>query len=485
MKLRIVALIFLSVFTSTDGVAQSFETIPNWRYLPLDKDFYEKNMARISAGEMSKAYGEVLNVRKKAEGSSAEAEARIVMAELCGKLGLLFCRYEMAQSTAVDFKGSAPALRGLEIVEEILKNHNFEDQELLRLINSASFQEIPQSLEPMFSYFVAIDNFSKDLTTWGLRAQSRIGKGNYWYYRWKFNTALEGARRGKKSVAERNLERLAGIRRAPLSLRLDSIWQAARLKFEMKDLRSSLKLYQKIKSNDHRLMGQVLREMAWVSYWLKMYAETLGTIKTLKAPHYIETMHPELYLLEMLTLRKLCHFDSIKDVTQEFEERFGSTYTHIKSRSPLSEDMNLVRMTFLKDEFSKLVETIRALRFERKQIESGEISLANPLKKDLLEFYESSEKILRSRLDLKIDQELREQAEMFLELREQVQLVDYLSGVDAFSIKQSYERRDYKSKTASSSSYNLLYWPVDKEYWASELNSYQVLVSDRCNEGEK
>src|SRR5690606_5436050 len=151
----------------------------------------------------------------------------------------------------------------------------------------------------------------------------------------------------------------------------------------------------------------------------------------------------------------------------EFDEKYGATFEHIKSRKPLTENINLVRMSFLRDHYSKSVESIRTIREEKKRVSEGLSGVSGKLKSELLRIYEGAEKILRARLELELETDLRLQAETFIELKEQVQLVDYLSGVDAFSIKQSYEKREYKAKQASSLSYNLLYWPEENEYWVS------------------
>jgi len=65
---------------------------------------------------------------------------------------------------------------------------------------------------------------------------------------------------------------------------------------------------------------------------------------------------------------------------------------------------------------------------------------------------------------------------------DQIQLVDYLSGLDAFRLNAKLEKRDYQAASSVAGSFQTLFWPVNAEYWWDELKNYRVQVSDRCAE---
>ena len=478
-------LALFSVSLPLTSLAQSYTPIAQWRYLPLDEAFYNSAIANVQTSRIYDAVEAALAQQKKAVGSSEEAEAKIVLAEVCLKIGLKQCAFQYAFLAAKNFPGSKPGLRGLQMIEEIMRSSWFSETQLRQFVNAAAFKEVPESVLSMMNYFVAFDNLEKKLSDWSAKAVKKIGSDNYWAYRWTYLSILEASRREKADATISQLETLAEKTKTEPVLQNEIYWQLARLKFEISDYPTSLKYYDLLNLNG-RTAGRILREKAWVHFWNRGYAEALGLIKALKAPFYAESMDPELYLLEMLTLRKLCHFDVVKSVAQEFSQAYRKTIDHIRKRLPLDNERNLLRLSFAKAGIQPEVDTIGRIRDEHQRIQKIDLVKSKKWQTELNQLYTDAEKTLREETEFKLRPDLQKEAARLLGVNEQVQLVDYLSGLDGYRVTNTYEKRNYEAAKGSASSFKDLYWPVVKdEFWNDELKKYSVLVEDKCSQNTK
>jgi hypothetical protein len=90
------------------------------------------------------------------------------------------------------------------------------------------------------------------------------------------------------------------------------------------------------------------------------------------------------------------------------------------------------------------------------------------------------EEEVRGRLNHLLRDRLRAAAEMLLEVADQVKLIDYVSGLDEFRLRQAFEQRSYRPEEIEYFAIDKLFWPVRKEFWWEEMGNYQVRISDRC-----
>lgn len=460
--------------------AQDFRGISNWKYLPSQTQLVEDSQ---KPGLEQKVLLGAMRERKRKKGTSDEGEARMVIAQICKNKKMRYCAYHYALSTAQDFPGSMPALWALTLLDELVKEGPITETEIKKLVNTGSFKEVPEDLIPMVSYYVAVGNNEKKLTTWISPFLQKMGEHNFWSLRWNYQTALEELRRKNSPDAtskklEALLEKTAGDEKLAW-LQEQIQWQQARLKFELADYDGALKLYEQFNASG-RWMGLAKREQAWVHYWRGDYADTLGILEALKAPFFSASTDPEQYLLEMLTFRKLCFFGSTKTPAAEFQARYKKALEHVRERKNLSDNADLTRLSFMKASMMSEVETVTMIRDESKNL--SQYGLPTALRRELEFVYKRAEIQKRQDLEILLKEDLPIEAARLLDLDNQIQLVDYLSGLDAFRIQQDYGKTDYQAPSAVSGDYRTLYWPArGDEFWYDELKNYRVLVHDRCS----
>jgi hypothetical protein len=87
---------------------------------------------------------------------------------------------------------------------------------------------------------------------------------------------------------------------------------------------------------------------------------------------------------------------------------------------------------------------------------------------------------LQGRVEYAMKGDLRKQADGFLASWDQVKLLEYISKLDEYRIKQVFEERSYEATKADTRSFDILCWPVSGEYWREEFKSYRMILSDRC-----
>lgn len=481
MKLSASVLFLLCGFSSA-SVAATFKPIANWQYVPLQAEFYDAAVRAEFSG--SSLISRALDERIAKKGSSEEGEARLVIAEACLRQGLRYCAFHFALTTAQDFPGSQPALLALTMLEKLVMAEPFNEAPISKVVNSGTFKDVPEALLPMLSYYVALDDIEKDLIRWVPDSIKTIGDGNFWSLRWKMTTALEVVRRKSADKGLAKIEELVAkidlVAHPELKRLADTLkWQVARLKFELGDFKAALEIYGTLPA-DGRQEGRVQLERAWTYFSLGEYAQTLGLLASMRAPSYAASADPEQFLLEMLTLRRLCHFASVSQPAKAFRERFDSAIKLIKKRKPLEESAALARMAFMRAPFVPQVDTVSMIREER--VRSKDASIPKALKKELVVIYGRAEADLRADIELAVKMELKKQAERLLDLADQINLVDYLSGLDAYRIQLGFEKRDYNAEMPSD--YRMLFWPMTEgEFWHDELGNYRVLVKDQCGDG--
>lgn len=461
--------------------AQTFIGIPNWRYIPSDQnlgkqleDLDSKNYKKAEKDLIKKA----LDQRVFEKGNVEEGEARMILAKVCLKNNMPFCAYSLGLTTLRDFPGSMPALWALETIEKIVMEQNFTEKNLKKIINSASFKEVSEALLPMVNFYVALDNAERALLPWVRAAAKKIGTENFWSLRWKYLLSLEIAKRSKPEQAAQRLESLLEESKNYKKINDLIKLQLARIKFELLDYTESLKLYSQIKAHG-RLAGRILRERAWVYYAKGEYAETLGLLQSIKAPRYQLSDDPDQFLLEMLTYRKLCHFNATKIPAQTFLSRYGAAIEQVRQRRSVTENLKLMQLSFIKDSFSIEVETVGQIIEEKNKLVL--LSWPESFKNELQKIYEQTSKEIREDVEIKLQKDWPDEALRLLQVADQIQLVDYLSNLDAFRIEKGFDKKKYESTLAPFNDFGLLYWPVrSDEYWLDELSNYKVLIKDQC-----
>lgn len=472
-------LLILSV--GSRGEAQTFTGIKNWRYLPLDEAFWSQSEDAIKNQNWENLNTLIESQIKKNPGNSKTGEALAAILMACDQLKILSCVYTQGMHILNDYPGSNPALLALTKIEELIRNQELYEMSFSRQINLGSFREVPESLLGFLNYFSLKHNLEHGLPHWTNFYIQKLNAEEFWGQKFKYESLLEQVRREPALQMLPKLELFYKDLEESHPLHSKLALQIARLRYETLDYQEAARYYSRVTPR-FREQSRILRERAWTAYWLRDFAETLGLVHTLKAPHYAVEFEPETYLLEMVTLRSLCHYPTMRQTYQEFNRRFGQTIRHIQIQRSFTNDPVLAQMAMQNRKHQKLTLLIHNLRQDQQSLESNS-QLPPELKKRMSQNLISFETYYRELAEFEFKAALEQSARSLIELYEQMQLLDYLAGIDQNSFSRGYEQRTYSATPIPKSDFGTLFWPVKSEYWIDEIKNYRVLVNDQCEGG--
>ncbi len=472
--------LLVAIFLPLAAQAQIYQPVTAWRYAPVNVDFWQK----IQEYRLKKDPRQIINIAEEklttVKSDLELAEIEYAKALACQDLDYYFCAYDLSISILTKNPGSMPALGSLFILENLVQKEVIIEDELQRLINIGNFVEVPEELMPMLSFYVYKDNLKKNLKEWLKESSNGLANESYWKNRLAFFKALLLVQKGEMASAVKALNQLEkNVQDFPKfkeAVRL----QQARVLYEMRDFKQAENIYASF-SSERRDLGKILLERAWVKYFQKDYSFSLGMIEALKSPYFRPATHPEQYILAMVTYRDLCHYKAVGAVYKEFENVFKPWVEHLKGQKPLFENKALLSMVLLQAKNLRLGNMIGQIRLERVRARK-EIWPAK-FKQKLEATYNLGEFRWKDFAKQALAADLKSASEELLEYVEQAKLLEYISSLDKFRMKARFENREYKALEVDNYAIKKLFWPVGGEYWWNEINSYQVLVSDRCNEG--
>jgi hypothetical protein len=478
--MRVIAFLFLLIFFKSFSYGQSYQVLPNWKYIPVNPDFWSQ--AQVFQGKNDffglLSFAESRARIAKDDLVKAEAEYAIVLA--CNGLGFTYCAYDYAINLLRKYPGSMPAVGSLFILENLVQLEVIIEDDLQRLLNIGNFKELPESLNSMVSYYVYRDNLSRQLKEWQGAAYKGVVDGTYWKNRLKYFKILQLVQAGKLGKAQAALQELEkNVTKWPKfaeGVRL----QRARLYYSTKELKDAEAIYARFLS-DSRNMGKIILERAWLKYFQKDYSLALGLIESLKSSYFRGATHPEQYILAMVTFRDLCQYEAVEATFKEFELVFKPWIEHLKDNKSLFENKALLALVLNRASNIRLANMIGRIRLERSDIRDSKLKIET--REKLLQIYDQGEIRWKDYASQFLIKDLKTASNEFLDYVEQAKLLQYVSGMDKFRLKGRFESRSYKAPEADTFAIQKLFWPVSGEYWWNELNSYRVLVSDQCSQG--
>lgn len=347
------------------------------------------------------------------------------------------------------------------------------------IFSKGGFVEMPEHLMDMASFFVLKSNLRMDFDSWSRRELKNLKPPQFWYYRLQFYKAIDLVKRRKIIQAQEMLIDIVKNTADYPEFRARVSHQLARLKFELRDFNGSEEIYSQLIASP-REYGRALTERAWIRYLKKDYAIALGMIHTLKAPSLHQSQHPSQYKLQMIILRELCYFSEVVNVAKEFNAYYDKTFKLIESGQDLTENTELLNLVFQKAPWLPWAELISQIRKERAEVKD-KVSTGSNEVQVFLSTYNYAENQLRTQLKVLLKEPLEEVARELLEIREQINLLEYLSNLDKIRPKELSKK--VRADEIENFAIEKMYWPQKNEYWRSEMNNIKVLISDKCTGG--
>lgn len=468
--------------------AQAAKPMVGWRYIAENEEFWTKHTKDLQAGAFESAALQALDLREKAANESEKNESNLALAEAFQGLGFHQAAFELLLGIIESFPGSFAANQAFLDLSQIVPDGDFDEERLSTVINRSSPAELPPQAMAMAGYFLTLDHMKAGQVRWMSSFIPMIDPGSYWSARLDYLNALELVKAGQVEKAIAAFETLSQHPALKPGLLLNVRLQLARLHFERKDYPASEKIYSEIRSSN-RNTGRILYERAWNQYYLKDYALSLGMLESLRAPYFSPSIDPEQYLLRALILRDLCHYPEVRNVSQDFNATFGPVIESIRKVRPLNREPVLMSMALVREPMRGFADVVDSIQKERKlftaKFSSNRFAFVQKA-------YNKREREIKGRLDRRLEQPLRFEANRLLEMNDQLKLLDYVSGLDENRIQSLFENRGYKAEEADTLRFDTLYWPLrspasdnvkkrnQKEFWFDEMSNLRVLISDRC-----
>ncbi len=274
------------------------------------------------------------------------------------------------------------------------------------------------------------------------------------------------------------------------------ILDTARQLFSAGKFKEAISEYNKITKGDIYWLFAI-EEKGWAYFQLENYQKALSQSKTLLAPAFAEIVNPEAYLLQSLSLLKICDYKGVFDTHQVFKEKQKQRILEVQELAKSGWSVHL--SDFLKNA------KVFPLTFE----EMGESSLHLPVMllkdKEFQKYairYKTSEKVLENREKLnsnsiasieKVHQQsydslkTRVQTLAKIETQANFKLIQKLNLVEVETIQRIHTDLNlgedlYQKKKFSEVDSDKLVFIDDGKPWLDELDKFEI-ATKACLKG--
>lgn len=449
-------------------------------YTPVLRDFWNQ----VSELRERKNFKELVGFAEKhistyGDSSPEGYEARLARGIALSGLGFGSLAFYEFLDISKNQKGTNIGSFALLQVGKKIQNGDYDQSVLDTFMDSFTVQNLHPEILSFVSYFRGLIQLKFGYTEWAKKEFDLISENTYWHHLRLYWTAIAHVARNKVKSAEEIFKKLLSEDTLEANLKDRVEIQIARLDFEKGNFKDAFKLYSEERNFGLRQKGRILLEKAWTKFYMGDYGRALGILHALKAPLFKASQTYELFILEMLIFRQLCHFELVEFSGGVFLKRFGPSIKRIQKRKNLRSDKELFNLAVMDLEIQPKANLIAQMK-----IEWGELKKSKLLNKQAGKHFESIYKLASARLQMEVDQELgerlREAANQLLRAEEQIKFLQYTSQLDALKLSEVIGSNQYKAKKISKLKFEKMFWPVTSEYWFDEIEDYSMQISSLC-----
>ena len=452
-------------------------------YDPVDPEFWKEVTNALSEDNFTKMVtlgGDILLEEK--EGTDEAEEAKLAVGMGLSKLKLSFAASVIFMDLGKSRNGTKIGEAALFELTQIAQQYFYDKEEVQSLFVSTEFGPLHSDIQSFIGFHVGLYNLVSGYRDWADEAFKGIRKDSYWDHEMLYLKSLGEIARDHFDVGQKDLESLRDNPLVTTELKQRSLLQLARLKFEQGDFTGAYSLYENLQF-PQRELGRVYLERAWTKFYMRDYSKALGLLAVAQTPIFRNALTPEIYILKMLILRELCHYEAALETAGDFRAEFGGAIQSVKDRKDLNKNFRIGSGALLDQGLQYWANFVGQIRNE--QADFKEYSWEDyPFYSKLSRAYDKKEAQVRDRIDRELDLYTRQTAKELLESEEQVTFLDYTAKLDSLRIVRKGESRDYKSEKINYLKFNRIYWPVKDEHWTDELETYKVLIRSRCGESQ-
>jgi tetratricopeptide (TPR) repeat protein len=371
------------------------------------------------------------------------------------------------------------ALRGLERI--VMGGPHDADTVVAGFLASAEHPNLPPEIQPFIDYLQGLDNARHGLNTWAAARFARLPKTSPYFARAAYVEAVQLVAQRKLPEAAAAFEALLALEPLPPDVATDARRSLARLAFETGRYDDALARYEAIRDKAPEDPALIL-EMAWTQFHRGDSRRALGLLMALDAPIYADLIAPERYLLEALSLRRLCQFDAARIAAVRLRSRYGDALRDLEAGVRPLQSVPLRKAARRRGDTRSRSFFRESIEAELTWVQRHRGRLGAPLAAGL-------EQILRRGLENATQAEERalaaevtQVAEELLQADEGVRLIQHELAVALLRGRRRPEGPAEAPPVEVRVSDRRALFRFSGEFWTDELDDLVVTLEDRCVE---
>jgi hypothetical protein len=369
------------------------------------------------------------------------------------------------------------ALRGLEriVASEVYD----EDALITSFVAGEEFGDMPRDVQAFVDFRQGLDLARRGRDEWAEERFARLPSDSSYAASAEYVRIVRLVAEGDFPQARERLEQLREWPNLSPELERDLERTLARLAFEEERYADALAHFETLRDlapDD----PEILLEMAWTHYYLGDSRKTLGLLTALDAPVHQAYISPERYLLEALSLRRLCQFGAAREAAVRLERKYARSLKALAAGS-LPEDIAEMRAAArLRGRSRQNARLMERLRVEMAILDDLGENLGPGLYAYLAHFYGRGLEEARRREEELIGADLAELTEELLGAREGVRLIVHELGVSLLRGRRRPAGAEEKPAVEVPLTGDRVFYPFQGEFWTDELDDLLVIAEDRC-----
>ncbi|MBW2258763.1 MAG: hypothetical protein JRI25_29855, partial [Deltaproteobacteria bacterium] len=199
-----------------------------------------------------------------------------------------------------------------------------EDLLITGFLSAEEFGWVPEDVQAFVDFHRGVDLARRGSDAWADAVFAKLPSDSPYAARAEYVRAVRFVAEGEDAEAIASLEGLAERDDLPSDLEQEVERSLARLAFEEQRFEDALAHFQTLREQAPD-DPEILLETAWTEFYLGDSRKTLGLLIALDAPVHRHYISPERYLLEALSLRRLCQFSAAREAAVRLRRKHGDS----------------------------------------------------------------------------------------------------------------------------------------------------------------
>ena len=366
-------------------------------------------------------------------------------------------------------------------LERVMSTYPHDRSTLVRgFIATAEITGLPPRQQAFVAYHQGLDSVLRGLDDWADSQFAQIPSGSEYALRARYVQLMRLVSAYELDEAIVEIEALLEEKNIPEDLRLEAQRTLARVDFERARWDDALERYETLRQSAPD-DPSLLLEMAWTHYYRGEYQRALGLLLALDAPSYGGLIAPERYLLEALSLQKLCQFEPAQRAAVRLRIRHGDAIDDLYNGVPLRQSVALRNAARQRNEGQDVARYRARLARERVMIDEMEGELGKELADGLRAVYDRGLQEAARREDAELERVMVAVGDDLLAAEEGVRLILHELGVSLLRGRRNDPGEPERILTTERfDPQNEVQYLFEGEFWTDELDDIVVRVEDRC-----